>query len=176
MTAWHFYHPRRDRTTTAFADETDFLDFDGQLTPPSELYAGSGGKPPLSFHMDAKSHKKKWVKMTCWWQIIINTVYDYVVMRPLPLNQLCGNRAQTYIANVQNAYLLLMMLIFCWPLFSRSNSGLQQPLLVSESVQDTSTEWLEYVDPNEPRYCLCNQVYMHVHANTCIYMCISEWT
>jgi hypothetical protein len=90
---------RRERTTTtAFADDTDFLDLDDHLTPPSELYAGSGGKPPLTFHMDTKSHKKK------------------------------------------------------------SSTGLHQSLLVTESVQDTGTEWLEYVDPNEPRYCLCNQV------------------
>ena len=55
---------RRERTTTtAFADDTDFLDLEDHLTPPSELYAGSGGKPPLSFHMDTKSHKKKSVML-----------------------------------------------------------------------------------------------------------------
>ena len=91
-------YSRRDRTTTAFADETDFLDLGDHLTPPSELYAGSSGKPPLTFHMDTKMHKKK------------------------------------------------------------SSSGLPQSLIVTESVPDTGNEWIEYVDPNEPRYCLCNQV------------------
>jgi hypothetical protein len=81
--------------TTAFADEVDFLDFDDHLTPPSELYTGSGGKPLLPFHLETKAHRKK--------------------------------------------------------------NALQQSLLVSDSVQE-SAEWLEYVDPNEPRYCLCNQV------------------
>ena len=51
---------RRDRTA-AFADDTDFLDLEDHLTPPSELYAGTGGKPPLAFQMDTKSQKKKLV-------------------------------------------------------------------------------------------------------------------
>ena len=59
----------------------------------------------------------------------------------------------TYIHVHVHARLLIMVYII-----SRSSSGLQQSLLVTESVQDTGTEWLEYVDPNEPRYCLCNQV------------------
>jgi inhibitor of growth protein 3 len=86
---------KREKVTTAFADEVDFLDFDDHLTPPSELYTGSGGKPLLPFHLETKAHRKK--------------------------------------------------------------NALQQSLLVSDSVQE-SAEWLEYVDPNEPRYCLCNQV------------------
>ena len=49
---------------------------------------------------------------------------------------------------------------------STCSSGLQQSLLVTETVQDTGTDWLEYVDPNEPRYCLCNQVsQLHVHVH-----------
>ena len=49
---------RRERTT-AFGDDTDFLDLEDHLPPPSELYAGTGGKPPLTFQMETKSHKKK---------------------------------------------------------------------------------------------------------------------
>ena len=45
--------------TPAFADDVDFLDFDDRLTPPSELYTGSGGKPLLPFHLETKTHRKK---------------------------------------------------------------------------------------------------------------------
>lgn len=69
---------RRERTTTAFADDTDFLDLDDRLTPPSELYAGSGGKPPLTFQMETKSHKKKSVAcVTC----IVEHYYLYMVVQ-----------------------------------------------------------------------------------------------
>ena len=51
----------------------------------------------------------------------------------------------------------------------RSSAALQQPLLVTETVQDTGTEWLEYIDPNEPRYCLCNQVSCPILS---VYNCI----
>ena len=47
------------------------------------------------------------------------------------------------------------------------------PLVITETIQEP-TDWMGYVDPNEPRYCLCNQVcygnivvstkyYVHVH-------------
>ena len=47
------------RREKIFADEVEFLDFDDHLTPPSELYAGTGGKPLLPFHLDTKTHRKK---------------------------------------------------------------------------------------------------------------------
>ena len=53
---------------------------------------------------------------------------------------------------------LYLELVYLCVYLCRSSAGIQQSLLVTESVQDTGTEWLEYVDPNEPRYCLCNQV------------------
>lgn len=56
---------RRERAA-AFADDTDFLDLEEHLTPPSELYAGTGGKPPLAFQMDTKSQKKKLVVSDCF--------------------------------------------------------------------------------------------------------------
>ena len=65
-----------------------------------------------------------------------------------------------------NACTLHACVFFCMCMgvgLCRSGSGLQQSLLVTESVGDTSTEWLEYVDPNEPRYCLCNQVSTTTH-------------
>lgn len=42
--------------------ETDFLsELDDQLTSPSSFYAGTGGKPPLTFSTipDTKSHRKR---------------------------------------------------------------------------------------------------------------------
>ena len=39
-----------------------------------------------------------------------------------------------------------------------SRSSVVQPsIVVTETLQET-TDWMGYVDPNEPRYCLCNQV------------------
>ena len=37
------------------------------------------------------------------------------------------------------------------------SSAVQQLAPVLETVTET-TDWIGYVDPNEPRYCLCNQV------------------
>ena len=62
-----------------------------------------------------------------------------------------------YHVHISSSWLCLELVYLCVCL-CRSSAGIQQSLLVTESVQDTGTEWLEYVDPNEPRYCLCNQV------------------
>ena len=149
---------RRERTTTtAFADDTDFLDLDDHLTPPSELYAGSGGKPPLTFHMDTKSHKKKSVtfKQEIVW-VARPPVGCVLYIHIMYIN------AHTFLFLRRHTLFFIMFFCVFWVYFCvylcRSSTGLHQSLLVTESVQDTGTEWLEYVDPNEPRYCLCNQV------------------
>ena len=94
-------YSRRERKPTislAFSTEHDhdLFDFgDDPLTdtPTSDLYAGTGGKPSLTFLGDTRANRRK-----------LNTAAS---------------------------------------------------LLVDPPVQD---EYVNYVDPNEPRYCLCNQV------------------
>lgn len=64
----HPHTPRRDKdklsvlplSTTPDID-TDILDLDDQFTP-SALYAGTGGKPPLTFSLsDSKPPRKRYV-------------------------------------------------------------------------------------------------------------------
>ena len=54
----------------------------------------------------------------------------------------------------------------------KCRNTLQQSLLGSESVQDSGAEWLEYVDPNEPRYCLCNQVWVYHCLRLRVIVCL----
>ena len=37
--------------------------------------------------------------------------------------------------------------------------------MFSDVEGEASSEWIGFVDPNEPRYCLCNQVSKCNHAN-----------
>lgn len=48
------------------------------------------------------------------------------------------------------------------------SSVVQPSLVVTETLQE-ATDWMGYVDPNEPRYCLCNQVRGKVYAINCVY-------
>lgn len=96
-TLGRYKYPRRERASTlniSAEPEADFLDLEEHLISPSSIYAGTGGKPPLAFAMDTKSHRKRSTVM---------------------------------------------------------------PLVITETIQEP-TDWMGYVDPNEPRYCLCNQV------------------
>ena len=55
---------RRERASTlniSAEPEADFLDLEEHLISPSSIYAGTGGKPPLAFAMDTKSHRKRCV-------------------------------------------------------------------------------------------------------------------
>ncbi|XP_064405923.1 inhibitor of growth protein 3-like [Halichondria panicea] len=95
-------YPRREhRTSASFSLHTDLdsdiLDLDDQLSPPSSFYAGTGGKPPLSFSLSDPKPPKR------------------------------GS-------------------------FSQTTS------IFSDVDGEPGGDWIGFVDPNEPRYCLCNQV------------------
>ena len=97
-------------------------------------------------------HVLRWLWVHLWHIHQISKNVSYKALRYMCMPDGVSCRLDVHV------HCTIFIMVYLCVCLCRSSAGIQQSLLVTESVQDTGTEWLEYVDPNEPRYCLCNQV------------------